>query len=84
MVPGLEKLTTFLPYRTAKFESVEFNIANDYNEYLKRDYKNWKKLPNRIEFAKHVKLYGELSEELFNKPYYISYEDLCVQEGYTF
>ena len=77
-----EKISTFLPYRKHKFEDVEFCIANDYNTYLTRDIKAWKKLPTDIQFAKHVKLYSDICPPILSDKFYIDYNAVCEQENY--
>ena len=77
-----EKLSTFLPYKKHKFEDTEFYIANDYNTYLKRDIKDWTKIPTEIQFAKHVDLYENICPLILSEEFYMNYKDVCEQEGY--
>lgn len=77
-----EKLDTFLPYKTCTFKDIEFYIPNDYEKYLQRYYRNWKNFPSSIEFAKHVKLFNDQNNMIFNQNYFIDYKDICIQEEY--
>ncbi|MBQ6515997.1 LicD family protein [bacterium] len=77
-----EKLETFLPYKKCKFRNIELSIANDYETYLQRDYKNWRKFPASIEFAKHIKLLNDQNNQIFEQDYFIDYKDVCNQEQY--
>ena len=69
-----EKLSTFLPYKKHKFEDTEFCIANDYETYLTRDFKNWKNIPAKIQYAKHINLYGKICPSILSTNFYIDYD----------